>query len=280
MMNLFKLHLEIRHADWPYILQGFISFFILSALGYFLFDDGAFDYFLLFISLLFIVLTAVHFHNLRRKELQHLRYKIQAINELTNLLPIRAPLPPMTGWAATPELALNVYKIIEEKKPDIIVELGSGVTTIVSAYSLEKFNPEGKVISFDHDADFADKTMRELKYHRLEKFVSRYDAPLSQVNLKDKKWKWYDIDISKIKTEIDMLIIDGPPLKTQKNARYPAVPFFYPKLSEDAVIILHDTVRETESKSIAMWKNEFRDLQSETLNTEKGITIFRRKLKN
>ncbi|MDX1640090.1 MAG: class I SAM-dependent methyltransferase [Balneolaceae bacterium] len=280
MMNLFKLQLEIRHADWPYILQGFIAYFVLSILAYFVLPDGGYEYFLLVISLLFIIFTFVHFNNIRIEEQHHSRYKIQALNELIKLLPIRAPLPPMVGWAATPELALNVYKVIEEKKPDLIVELGSGVTSIVSAYSLEKFNPEGRIVSFDHDADFADQTRKELKYHQLEKYVDIFDAPLSSINVNGKQCKWYDIDFSLIKAPIDMLIIDGPPLKTQQYARYPALPSFYQKLSDDALVIFHDTRREMESKTVKNWVQEFPDLTHSFLRTEKGISIFRRDVKN
>lgn len=276
MIDLFKLQLQIRHDDWPFILQGFLTFFVLSILGYFFFSDGPFEYFLLVISLLFLILTAVHFNNIRKKDLQHFQYKVQAISELSQLLPIRAPMPAMIGWAATPELALNVYKIIEAEKPKKIVELGSGVTTIVSAYALEKFNPDGRVHSFDHDSDFADKTRGELKHHQLEKFVTIVNSPLKDISLNNKKWKWYDIDFSIIDKFIDLLIIDGPPLETQKNARYPALPSFYSKLSDNAVVIFHDTNRKTESKTVDIWLKEFPDFVHTSLRTEKGITIFRR----
>lgn len=280
MSNFFKLHLEIRHADWPYILQGFITFFILSILGYFLFNEDVYQYFLLLTSLVFIIFTAVHFNNLRKEEMEHFRYKVQVLQELNSLLPIRAPLPPMVGWAATPELAINIYKIIEEMKPALIVELGSGVSTIISAYTLEKFNPEGKVISFDHDADFANRTQKELNLHGLDDFVNIYDAPLSPISLHNKNWRWYNIGFTKIDRPVDLLIIDGPPLKTQKNARYPALPSFYEKLSDRAVVILHDTDRDNETETVHKWLDEYPDLQKTCLRTEKGITILRKTNKN
>lgn len=276
MMNFLKLQLEIRHSDWPYILQGFISYFVLSYLGYLLFGGLLFLYFIITISLIFVIITAVHFNNLRRAELQHLQYKVQAIHELIKLIPLRAPLPPMTGWAATPELALNVYKTIQEEKPVTIAELGSGITTIISAYALEKFSPDGAMLSFDHCADFENKTRTELKLHQLEKYVEIVHAPLVPFQIQGKEWNWYDIDFFRIQKQIDLLIIDGPPIKTQKNARYPALPAFYSKLSDQAVIILHDTNRDTESYTIKKWMDEFPDLSKSFLKTEKGITFFKK----
>lgn len=276
MNDFFKLQLEIRHADWPYILQGFVSYFLLSFMGYLLFSGVLFLFFIITLSLIFVIITAVHFNNLRREELQHFQYKVQAMNELVKLIPLRAPLPAMTGWAATPELALNVYKSIQRERPKTIVELGSGVTTVVSAYALEEYSPKGTIISFDHDSDFADKTKDELYYHNLQKYVQILEAPLVPSQINGTKRQWYDIDFSKIQGDIDLLIIDGPPLKTQKNARYPALPAFYSRLSKNAVIILHDTHRQTESSSIENWMKEYPDLTKLSLRTEKGIAIFRR----
>ena len=276
MSHFFKLNLEIRHSDWPYLLQGFIAFFVLSSLGYLFLKKGAFQFFILTLSLIFITLTLIHFNNLRKKREKNLQYKVQAINELNHLLPIRDPLPPMNGWAATPELALNVYKIISTLKPNLVVELGSGVTTIVSAYTLEEFNPCGSILSFDHDADYAAKTREDVKRHQLKPYVQIINAPLAKQSLKEGTFIWYDIDYSYIQRPVDLLIIDGPPLKTQKNARYPALPLFYPHLSERAVIIIHDTDRKSETKIIEKWKEAYPELSCRHPKSEKGITILRR----
>lgn len=278
MSNFFKLNLEIRLSDWPYLLQGFIVFFVLSFLGFLFLKTVAFQFFVLTLSLIFIIFTLFHFHNLRKQRERNFQYKIQVINELNRLLPIRAPLPPMNGWAATPELALNVYKVISTNKPDLIVELGSGVTSIISAYSLEKFNPGGITISFDHNADYANKTRIELENHQLSKYAQIVDAPLTTISLKEEDFRWYDIDFSSIQKPIDLLIIDGPPLKTQKNARYPALPLFYSYLSDNAVIIFHDTDRKSETKIIQKWNEKYPGLSCRYPKSEKGITVIKRKL--
>ncbi len=41
---------KIKHADWPYILQGFFVYFVLFAAGSFLFDGTSFFIFLTIIS--------------------------------------------------------------------------------------------------------------------------------------------------------------------------------------------------------------------------------------
>ena len=43
--------------------------------------------------------------------------------------------------------------IIFSIKPDTILELGSGVSTIISAYCLKKIG-NGKIISLDHEKEY------------------------------------------------------------------------------------------------------------------------------
>ena len=59
-----------------------------------------------------------------------------------------------------------------------------------------------------------------------------------------------------MKHNIDLLFVDGPPRKTQNNARYPAVRFFKSKLNSGALIILDDADRVDETQIQKMWLEE------------------------
>lgn len=276
MTNLLKIQNQIKHADWPYILQSFFIYFVLIAAGVFLFPGESFYIYLTAVSVFFIIVTFFHIYRLQAEESEHLQYKYQCISELTTLLPIRSPLPPMTGWAATPELAITVLKHIRLKKPSLIVELGSGVSTLVSAYTLEKYHPEGKIISLDHDSEYADITRNELTYHELSEFVDIRTAPLKNTDVNGKKHTWYDTQTCKFNKSIDLLIIDGPPVKTEAFARYPALPVLEKSLSQTCTIILHDTNRKEESDIVKKWLKELPAFKASVKQTDKGITVLTR----
>lgn len=274
-MNFFKkTHIRIKHADWPFIFQSFLVYFLLLTLSYFLLDRFMFFISLAVVSLFFIIFTQFHLYRVQQRESEYLQYKIQCLNELYKLLPLRSPLPPMTGWAATPELAVTVQKVIQKYKPDLIVEAGSGVTTLVAAYSLEKYHSNGKIISIDHDQIYADKTRDEIKLHSLSDLAEVRTAPLEIMKIDESDWIWYSSKAIHFDQPIDLLVIDGPPVKTQKNARYPALPVLYPYLAKTAVIIMHDTDRSSESSILKRWLEEYDDLTIQTLYGEKGITIL------
>jgi len=276
MKNVFSPTLKIKHADWPFILQLLIAFAILISLSNYFLEGFILNSVLLLLTIFFVTLAIVHHYRLQREELEYSHYKIQAIGEIQKLLSFRAPLSPMIGWAATPELAVSVLKEVIRKKPSTIVELGSGVTTIINGYALEKYNPAGRLISIDHDENFAAKTQKEVDLHGLNEFTEIRTSPMESIDVGGKTHQWYSPSTLQFDNKIDLLIVDGPPVKTEKHARYPALPMLYEHLSEICSIIIHDTKRVPESTIISHWLDEFPEFEQEVINTDKGVTILRR----
>lgn len=212
-----------------------------------------------------------------RRDLEDQQRKFQAVLWLQNRLPLRRPLPYMTGWAATPELALELHERIVEDRPTSIVELGSGITTLICAYTLEREGIDGRVVSFDHDEPYAQQTRRQLADHGLQDRAEVRSAPLTDWSARDVTDRWYDLGSLEGLREVDLLVVDGPPLREGLLARHPALPVLIGALSERGVVVLHDTRREEETETVRRWLAEFPEFHAETRWTEKGITVLRRK---
>jgi len=86
----------------------------------------------------------------------------------------------MTGWAATPELAVTVLRQIIIQKPKTKLELGSGVTTLINGYGLEKYSPDGILISLVHSKEYTEITRREVHLHGLNNYVDLRFTPLKK----------------------------------------------------------------------------------------------------
>lgn len=193
---------------------------------------------------------------------------------LMQLLDIKRPLPYMTDWAATPELSLAILDIIMRRKPVSVLELGGGISTIISSMSLLRAG-EGNVLALDHDESYTRKSQKLLKKNGLDSVATVVHTPLTSIQTDRGKWIWYDLSAVPFRNEpIDLLIVDGPPVKTQNCARYPALPLLYSKLADDAVIILHDTHRKSESTFINWWKDEYPCLVVDQSDTEKGLAVI------
>jgi predicted O-methyltransferase YrrM len=213
--------------------------------------------------------------NMHHGLLHQLYQQLEAFITINNLLDIRHPLPPMRGWAASPDFLVLVLGEILACKPNLIVELGSGVSTIISAYALEKLG-KGKLISIDHDSRFLQKTNQQIDLHRLNNIVQTVHAPLTKINLNGIDWQWYDLASADITNTVDILVVDGPPGNLQARSRYPALPLFAEHLSGDAVLFLDDAARPDEQAIVREWAMKYPDMSHELVNCEKGAAIFRR----
>lgn len=207
---------------------------------------------------------------------ENLYRQLEALNSITSILPQRLPLPPMRGWAISPDFGVLLMTEILTKSPRLVLELGSGVSTLIIAYCLEKAG-HGRVISFDHDPDYCNKSRELLSAHKLDTIAEVIHAPLREVQLKAGNWDWYDTACIAPGRKADLLVIDGPPGQIQDISRYPALPLLHAHCSNDAVVMLDDAARADEKTIVAMWLRDFPDLECEFIPAEKGAAVLRRR---
>lgn len=202
-----------------------------------------------------------------------LYHQVEALIGLNALIQPTIPLPPMRGWAGSPDFLLEVARQATTLRPTTIVECSSGVSTLVAARCCQ-LNNQGHVYSLEHDPTFAHTTRDRLKEAGLEDWATVIDAPLRLYDIAGDTFRWYD-DSGLPSNPIDLLIIDGPPSTTGKLARYPAGPRLIPRLSEDhGLILVDDANRPDEKEMLHKWSAEFPELASHPGFGEKGLVIL------
>jgi predicted O-methyltransferase YrrM len=183
-------------------------------------------------------------------------------------------LPPTRGWAASPDFLAELTRHVLATRPSIILECGSGVSTIVLARCCE-LNKTGHVYSLEHHAGYAETTRAELARHELSHRADVLEAPLVPHDLAGEKWSWYSLDALP-DVKVDMLVIDGPPGDTGPLARYPAGPVLVPRLQAGAVAFLDDGHDGQVRRALARWTREIPGLSTQRVDCEKGCVIVRR----
>ena len=206
---------------------------------------------------------------------ENLYQQLEALISITSILPLRSPLPPMRGWAISPDFGVLLLAEILKKKPQRVLELGSGVSTLLIAYGLEKTG-HGKVVSFDHDLNYCEKSRDRVTEHQLGNIAEVVHAPLKEVRLNQGNWDWYDTARIDPDFKIDLLVIDGPPGQIQDISRYPALPLLHEYFSDDMTILLDDARRTDEQTIVNMWTREFPEFDHEYIAAEKGAAVLRR----
>lgn len=185
-----------------------------------------------------------------------LRAQTEQIEALLQLLPRispRAPLPATGNWALDAVSMLDLVDLIERERPSIVLELGSGTSTVWLGYLLEQYG--ARLVSLDHDDKYASATRDSLSKHGLDATAEVRTAPLVPVQIDDEEYSWYDVAAIRDIEKVDVLLVDGPPKATGPFARYPAVPMVESRLSNGACIVLDDSDRPEEAATLERWLN-------------------------
>jgi len=273
--------MRLKKRDITKAIAAFLLFLALSLLGWQILGECAFFVSLAILAAMVWLLVMENVRSgqalardLSRQQMSHYR-QTESLFSLFSYLRPAHPLPPMRGWIISPDAANALMALIDERKPDVIVEAGSGVSTLLCAYAL-RATGKGRIVSLEHEAEYAARSQEALKQHELQAFASVHYAPLTPVTIGSERLLWYDTGALETVKSIDLLIVDGPPTKGAALARYPALPLLVERLSPAALIFIDDGDRPAEKAVVERWLREFDGFARERLDTEKGAIVLRR----
>jgi len=202
--------------------------------------------------------------------------QIEASMYLQSFISPRIPLPNTRQGAASPDLLSIIFQKIILTDPKVIVEFGSGVSTLYMAQLLKERKMQGKIHSVDHSEEYFKIIEENVANTGLENEISLYYCPLKKLTINGKEWQWYDISKLTV-ASIDLLIVDGPPGWLQEKMRYPAVPLLIDRLTDGAFVIVDDYKRHDDAAMVKDWLAELPQLKLiAELNTEKGTAILQK----
>ena len=208
-------------------------------------------------------------------ELRQTFRQVEAMQNLSAMLPASDVLPATRGWAASPDLILVLVDQVIAQRPSLIVECGSGASTLWLALALRRFGIDGRIVALDHDPVFAAKTRDFLARHGVSDVAEVRDAPLEALSLADGTYSWYARRAWKDLTGIDLLFVDGPPAATGTKARYPALPLLRDALNPAATVVLDDLVVPDMQETLRLWLGAYPEFGSAILPLEKQAALLR-----
>ena len=210
------------------------------------------------------------------KEIKQTFSQLEALQTLNKVLSPTDLLPPTRGWAASPDLLMVLVDLVISKRPSLVVECGSGASTLWIALALRRFEIDGRIVSLEHDPVFGGKTRDLLARHQVLDLVEIRDAPLESFSVDGDNYSWYAARAWEDLKEIDLLFVDGPPAATGHRARYPGLPLLSESLSPVATIVLDDLIVPDMQEVLRLWLDAYPDFDSEILPLEKRAAVLRR----
>lgn len=175
----------------------------------------------------------------------------EAVVQLVPRIRPSALLPASGGWAMDARSLAHLVDIVEASRPRFALELGSGSSTVYLGYLARRSG--GRVVSVDHDETFAARTRAEVERHGLAEVVEVRVAPLREQSIGGDTGLWYELDAFSDVQEIDLLLVDGPPKRTEPRARRHALPALVDRLAPGAVVVLDDADRPDEKEIVRQW---------------------------
>jgi predicted O-methyltransferase YrrM len=165
-------------------------------------------------------------------------------------------LPNLGSWKADVGLLDTLADHILDKKPETIVELGAGASSLIMAKALQ-MNGRGRLISYDQHADFVHATQQWLRDNGLESEM--HHAPLVTP---PGGWpgRWYQL--SGLPETIDLLVIDGPPWAIHPFVRGAAESLF-DRMTIGGAVLLDDAARPGERVVARRWRRKWPNFRFE-----------------
>jgi hypothetical protein len=176
------------------------------------------------------------------------------------------------SWPISPDFAVYLIELIELNDYDLIIEFGSGISTVIIAKTLAKMAPKraGKpsveFISFDHLDPYYQQTRAQLEHASLADAVQLTLAPLQDWPAPNgNTYPYYACQptLAALAQKHPaaglrlLVIVDGPPAATGPHARYPAGPLILQYFAGAHIdILLDDYIRDDEKEIAKLWQGD------------------------
>jgi predicted O-methyltransferase YrrM len=178
-------------------------------------------------------------------------------------------LPATGGWAGMPDFLLLLAETVRERKPKVVVEFGSGASTVVIARAMQ-LEGGGRFVSYDHHAGFAEATRRRVAALGLSAEVRAVEL----VPAEGYGGRWYAGE--GMPERIDLAVIDGPPAWLEAGTRGGAAPAIFPRIAAGGLVLLDDAKRAGERENVRQWQAQFPEFSYREIETDKGIVAIER----
>src|SRR4029077_15670437 len=125
-----------------------------------------------------------------KTEIKQTFRQLEALQNLSAVLPANDLLPATRGWAASPDLLMVLVDLVITERPSLVVECGSGASTLWLALAMGRLEVDGRVIARRSGPVFRAKPRPPLAGHNVRDLAEVRDAPLESFSLDGEAYSW------------------------------------------------------------------------------------------
>lgn len=190
------------------------------------------------------------------RQLGILPWNVEAYHRLAGqLVPTDKPLPPAGSFALRTPGIEELTRLIHDYRPEVVVECGSGSSTVWMASQFERLGFDGHIYSLEHDPHYAHQTRLLLEHSGLSERATVLEAPLEDTADSSGRIRpWYSqTALDELPPRCDLLFVDGPPSSKGKGIRARALEAFESRLGVGGLIVVDDVQRADEAAMVRSW---------------------------
>ncbi len=229
-----------------------------------------------------------------KSEMLNATQQLEAFMAVQNFMNYGERLPGMHGWPISPDFALYLIELINRNDYDLILEFGSGTSTVIIAKTLARIarHEKGKgatvQVAFEHSEKYYVETRENLEQAGVgDRVRLEFAPPKDFIASNGITYPYYSctatlsdlneqLTVSKLNV---LMLVDGPPASFGKHARYPAVPLVLAKFKGAHIdVLLDDYIREDEKEIAQLWMKDIENAgltaQMSTRKMEKDACLI------
>lgn len=206
------------------------------------------------------------------RDLGYLRIHAAEQDALLALDPVRqGDVYPLNPATLAPENALSVVQEIIYRRPQRVLELGSGSSTLMIARCLKFLGGDRTLVSVDHHAEWLADTRNKIEAAGLGNIATLVHAPLTKHE--GLPVPWYDVaELPADSGPFDVILVDGPEGgSSEPLARYGAYPVLKDRLAPGALLLVDDGCRSGERECVERWLNTNPKLDVRFISSKNGL---------
>jgi hypothetical protein len=217
-----------------------------------------------------------HIDSKLKAEMLNATQQIEAFLDIQSFFNNGERLPSMHGWPISPDFARYLIQLLERNDFDLILEFGSGTSTVLIAKALATLHrerhgrPAVVQVAFEHLEKYHAQTLADLESVGLASSVELNLAPLQPYKAPNgQTYSYYACQqilaglaaSLPASTNKMLIVVDGPPASTGKHARYPCLPAVLAHFKHQYLeILLDDYARADEKEVGALWEQDLKQI--------------------
>ncbi|MGL4172844.1 MAG: hypothetical protein ACRCTR_02045 [Actinomycetota bacterium] len=199
---------------------------------------------------------------------------IESIIGLYAQLSVTQRMPPLEG-AISAQLMLILVELLRQRRPQLIVKLGAGPSTIWLAAAIRQFGLNARLIVLEHDEVAVKASRALLSEHNLLPWVNVRHARLTVYQLPQGTWKWYERNVWADLRDVELLLLHSSVANIDGDGCFPALPLLRDTLAKASVVILGTGVIDADQRAGHHCIEELPHFFSLNLPEQTGAVFYR-----